>query len=49
MQSMIRSPEQRKLLFDLALLERRLKELGLNERDLAEKCHFNLFRMWADV
>lgn len=47
-QSMIRSAEQRRLLFDLAMLERNLKETSSSLGELAERCHYNLFRMWAE-
>ncbi len=48
-QSMVRSPERRRILFDLALLANRLKQSGAPQRELAEKCHANLFRMWAEL
>ncbi|QEF98930.1 PKHD-type hydroxylase [Stieleria maiorica] len=48
-QSMVRSAEQRRILFDLSVLTSQLAESRHQSKELAEKCQFNLFRMWADV
>ena len=50
-QSMIRSPEQRQILFDLGMLAHVLQEQKTPRefQELAERCKSNLFRMWAEV
>ena len=50
-QSVVRSPEQREILFDIDKVRRSVfKEKGkTREFDLLSKAHANLMRLWSDV
>jgi PKHD-type hydroxylase len=49
-QSMVRDPARRKILFDLAVLADQIARTpGRTEGSVIQKCHDNLLRMWAET